>query len=836
MNSRALTSVAILGMVASLFVGCGDGDSTKLKICSPRAVQCLTDKGGLVCASDGTVKYPFSCDDGQICGTDEEGKTGCVGGCEPGETECASEAISRVCSDDGKTWIPVACEPGTGCDGNAETDEGEPNPDYGTCVRSDDPTVTVCTPDQTTCADGQTVKACETDGSNWVYTACLGNEACEDGECVVDPDKRCTPNTGTCVDATHVKKCADNGEEYLPPETCPGTSTCSDGACRGPVCTVGEVRCDDVRDGNVFTALAQGTYQPRALYTCIDGERWEVTECGQTDVCAYTDISSTAVNQYIEDLKSAMQNQAQEPPVFNIPDSSRATCQTPECAAPFALRELLGGFYEGLYFGSFACGDPTDDDPSTVDSFSLCEGLPPYNNLHWSNYTCPTNTECTYASDVQPAVDEDVLEGKSTRPQGPACVGTCTDGDIRCYDSQGESTITCQNGEWDISTITRCADGGREQWCRRNLTGSGTNFTQASCQDPACVVWQDEFETFAIPPGYGACGDDGKFYQCLPDGTMDAGVDCPSCVRSSVRAPGIVPPSTNVSHFAGYRPGYCLAECADTEQMCLPIGGSQPSPFYYECEGGHWSAIVSCPDGEACNDVPPDPEVPNSARRIICGDIECYPDQTACVDEDGNLGGPFLSTCNGRGEWGAPVECDRGVCTSDDQQATGKAACEDECIPRTKSCRGNAEVTCGNAARYGEPEPCETGTVCMSNSSSLARLGCIECVPSDPTNSNQRPDSRCNGSKLEVCGPDGTWATGASTTCPGVCASNPNPVPGNSRAQCETGSGGQAGGGQAGSGAAGRAGGAGGGAGGAGAGGAGGIAGFPNGGFGNIDG
>src|SRR6185436_4990916 len=41
MNTKALSSVAILGMVASLFVGCGDGDSTKIKICSPRAVKCL---------------------------------------------------------------------------------------------------------------------------------------------------------------------------------------------------------------------------------------------------------------------------------------------------------------------------------------------------------------------------------------------------------------------------------------------------------------------------------------------------------------------------------------------------------------------------------------------------------------------------------------------------------------------------------------------------------------------------------------------------------------------------------------------------------------------------
>ncbi|HVR18996.1 MAG TPA: hypothetical protein VMS65_04855, partial [Polyangiaceae bacterium] len=464
MTTRALTSVAVLALLASLFVACGDGDEMTVEQCSPSFVECLSDKSGVVCASDGSVSYPFECDDGQVCGTDERGETGCVGGCEPGETECASPAISRVCSDDGKTWIPVACAPGTGCDGNPETDEGEPNPAFGTCARSDDPTVTVCTPEQTTCADGRTVKTCETDGSSWVYSACATNEACVEGACAVDPNKGCTPNTGLCIDATHVKKCADSGDAYDPPETCPGTSTCSDGACRGPVCTVDEVRCDDVRDGNVWSALAEGTYLPRTLYTCVDGERWQVTNCAQSAVCAYTDISATAVNRYVEDLKSALENETNLP-VFEVPESSRASCQTPECAAPFALRELLAGsFYEGLFFGSYACGNAASDDPSDVSSFSLCEGLPPYHNLHWANYACPADTECAYVENVsQPG-------GSS---QAPVCQGTCTEGDVRCYDELGESTITCHDGEWDLGSITRCADEGREQWCRRNPTASG---------------------------------------------------------------------------------------------------------------------------------------------------------------------------------------------------------------------------------------------------------------------------------------------------------------------------------------------------------------------------
>jgi hypothetical protein len=817
MSTQALTSVLLAAVVATSFVACGDGDDDGGDLCRAGAVQCLSDKSGVVCASDGNERLPFACDDGQLCGTDESGRVGCLGGCEPGETECASQAISRVCSDDGKAWIPVACEPGTGCDGSVETDGGEPNPDYGTCVRSDDPTVTVCKPRQTTCADASTVKACEIDGSNWVYTPCAGNEVCVGGECAVDPEAGCTPNSGVCVDATHVKKCAEDGKSYAPVETCPATSTCSEGACRGPVCTVGEIRCDDVRDGNVWNALAQGTYQERAVYACVDGERWEVTECAAADVCAYTDIASSAVNQFVEDLKSAFLSD-QDLPVFQVPESSRARCQTPACAAPFALRELLGGgTYEGLFFGSYACGDAAGGDPSDIGSFSLCEGLPPYDNLHWANYACPENTECAYV--------ENVSRARGTA-QSPVCQSACTENDVRCYGAEGEATITCHDGAWDPTTITACAHDNRERWCRRNVVPNGTtNFTQASCQDPACVVWQDEFGTFLVPPGYGACGDDGKFYQCLADGTIDRGVDCPSCVRSSIRAPGVEEPSSDPRHFAGYRPGYCLDECANGEEQCLAIGSDAASPFYFQCESGHWTTVASCPDGRTCNDFPPDPSNADAPRRIVCGAISCFPGETRCVDEEGVAPGDELAVCDATGEWARPTTCERGVCSEDDQLGPGKAACEDQCIPGTKACSGTeAEVVCDDDARFGTPAPCEIGTACVPDRPSLARLGCLACVPADPREVNSTADTRCVGASLEVCGPDGRWAAGSATTCPNGCVGTQggNTTPGSARAYCAM-SGGA--GGQAGSGSGAGAGGL---SGGGGLGGAGGAAGTPS--------
>ncbi|HVR19258.1 MAG TPA: hypothetical protein VMS65_06175, partial [Polyangiaceae bacterium] len=120
-------------------------------------------------------------------------------------------------------------------------------------------------------------------------------------------------------------------------------------------------------------------------------------------------------------------------------------------------------------------------------------------------------------------------------------------------------------------------------------------------------------------------------------------------------------------------------------------------------------------------------------------------------------------------------------------------------------------------ARYAEPLACSSGTACVPGSASLARLGCIECVPRDPTNPEQVPDSRCVVNQLEVCGPGGTWTTGSATSCPAGCSGSQggDTLPGNARAQCRpsTGGGGQSGSGpSAGTGGLGNAGGGAGGA------------------------
>jgi hypothetical protein len=186
------------------------------------------------------------------------------------------------------------------------------------------------------------------------------------------------------------------------------------------------------------------------------------------------------------------------------------------------------------------------------------------------------------------------------------------------------------------------------------------------------------------------------------------------------------------------------------------------------------------------------------------------------------------------GQWGDPEDCPRGACTEDDQQEPGRDACEDECIPDTESCASAAaEIGCTDDARYGDPVPCTAGTACLTSHPALARLGCVECIPAT---ASTVPDSRCSDELLEVCGPDGTWASGANTTCPNGCSGSQAGItsPGQARAACVAppmggsgggGAGGAGAGGQAGGGGAGAGGFSGGGAGGLGGAGAGGLAG-----------
>jgi len=758
MKIKALTSTAILGMVAMFFVACGDGDNST--ICDPGAITCLDPSGGEVCSEDGTQILAFSCGEGQVCGENDDGEGACVGACDSGAKECVSDAVSRVCAEDGHSWVPVACATGTACDAAS-----------GECVPNTETGVKICEPDERTCANDRTAKNCESDGTAWVYTACAANEECSEGECVlVDEGVECTPNESECVDSATLARCkpsmddpsrGDGWETF----ECPDGAPCFDGACRGTVCTVGEVRCDDIRQGNVFNALANGTYDPRVVYRCNeDGSAWEIEHCASNELCVYDNIASATVNAYVEELKTFAQNGlSTDVPVLAIPESSRASCQAQECPAPYTFRELLSYYESGVTAeGSFACGDPLDAESEFGASYSLCEGLPPYNNLHWANYACTGTSTCRYSAQAS------VLPGSTAI--GPECSTSCTPGAVSCYDR--EHTVTCdEDGSYDLESVTKCAseDGERELWCGAALSG-GDGLDRGQCLEPACAVWREALGTFALPPGTGACDGNGQFHQCQADGTFAPAEDCEQCALDPIWVG--LPDSV----FGGLPPGTCGSACVEGEQICVtdydspdvPAGPTgYPTPAYYTCQDGQWE-VNTCPDNELCTSyTQQDPDEDGfMQRRIICGS-DCTPYSSVC----GGAGGKQIAHCSASGELGDFENCSYGACAADQGTGGGTAVCEAECVPGEMTCLDSlTEATCTSRGRFGEGTACEGTDICAGfvpdggGASNLSRFGCVECLP---VNQNGQPDMLCNGDEVQICGDEGTYASGPTTSCTG---------------------------------------------------------------------
>ena len=757
MNAKALRASLLLTATVSLFVACGgddDDDAPAAELCTPGEVVCLHEHGGQICSTDGKTELPFACNSGERCEEGEDGADACVGECSPGEKSCATAAVSRICSESGREWISVACEPGTGC-----SDES------GDCERKGDVTVAVCESGESVCADATTVKSCELDRSGFRYRACAENERCDAGACELDPEKGCVPQAGSCVDGSHVRRCNEDGTAYGEVEACAGGTRCEDGGCQGPICTAGAVRCDDVGLGSsdLVRALAAGTLSARAVYTCDDdGAGWTRSECEAAELCVYAGVSAAAVNAYVADLKAAIGDEARALPSFDLPASARATCRPPECASAFALRELYGSVNETG--GSFACGDPRDDDAEPADflrSFSLCEGLPPYANLHWANYACPEASECAYTS-VLPLGGGSDAEAVTV----PTCASECHPGAVACYaddgagseasgvgavGNRGEFTIRCgDDGHWDSKSLERCVseDGRRELWCGPDLRTSNDHFDLGRCMEPACSYWFDQFDTFALPDDAGACGSDGSFRHCLADGSFADARECARCVPAATGTP---------ETYAGFEPGRC-EDCREHEQFCVePSTDAGGTPFYYQCKDGAWVART-CSGGDVCRDYVERADPDDSdygLPKIVCGG-ECAPFGARCVDELGVPGGKRIQRCNDDGEYEAATACEYGACHDDEQGVphAGSAHCEGECLRGSVLCVNGHAIPCSSSGRFDE----ESDDVRRCTGATPLCIDGFGCAACDPGTLSQAPDVIC-GSDHEIvrCGSDGRY-------------------------------------------------------------------------------
>jgi len=172
--------------VGSAPIDCDDGIACTDDSCDPGTGSCVNDP-----VAEGT-----SCDDGDLCTTNDQCSSGVCGGTSP---DC----------DDGNVCTTDSCDPGTGCVNVANS---EPCNDGIACTTGD------------VCSSG----ACNGTEDN---SLCSDGNDCTDDVCTVDIGCSNPNNTAFCDDGD---ACTDN--DQCSSGSCVGVnicSTCGDGVCEG---------------------------------------------------------------------------------------------------------------------------------------------------------------------------------------------------------------------------------------------------------------------------------------------------------------------------------------------------------------------------------------------------------------------------------------------------------------------------------------------------------------------------------------------------------------------------------------------------------------------------
>lgn len=204
---------------------CPGGFACRAFVCSPIDEQiCTPDtstcQGNSVvtCSRDGTQFRSTSCEAGERCVADSPTAAECrVTVCSPDSIGCIDAASAYSCDATGTVQTRVPCGRDEFCV-------------EGVCE------VQACEPGATRC-EGDSLATCDALGSSETIIACDDTEECADatfgcrctgGECFV---RRCTPGATRCV-GSGFQECDEQGANWSAVETCPGATTCRDGACR----------------------------------------------------------------------------------------------------------------------------------------------------------------------------------------------------------------------------------------------------------------------------------------------------------------------------------------------------------------------------------------------------------------------------------------------------------------------------------------------------------------------------------------------------------------------------------------------------------------------------
>ena len=196
---------------------CDDGVCSDW-LCSPDSVYC---EGNIVktCDAKGSsFVSEVDCSEAAVCVDDV-----CVAKvCEPSELTCTNDFEYKQCNLLGTVWnTPVTCQEDHFCED-------------GLCHQQ------ICKPETTYCASDTLVETCNAKGNGSISNVmCVQNTTCLEGECV---PVICTPTTKTCIGGK-IGTCNATGSDYIM-TACGGEQYCKEGACYDWVCEPDTLLCD----------------------------------------------------------------------------------------------------------------------------------------------------------------------------------------------------------------------------------------------------------------------------------------------------------------------------------------------------------------------------------------------------------------------------------------------------------------------------------------------------------------------------------------------------------------------------------------------------------------
>jgi glucose/arabinose dehydrogenase len=699
-----------------------------------------------------------SCDDGDVCTTVDNCRSGVCGGsavdCSGSGNDCnAASCDSGEAAANCDIMTPLA--DGTMCDDTdacTENDSCTAGVCGGAAVDCDD--ANVCTTDScdsaTGCAYSNNTMSCN-DGDG-----CTENDTCAGGACsgtAVDCDDSnpCTDDScsaGACVNANNTATCDDS-------DACTENDVCANGACSGAT-----IDCDDSNPCTDDSCSAGACVNANNTATCDDGDA-----CTENDVCANGACSGDTIdcddgNPCTDDACNTATGCTTTPNTAACDDGDGCT-ENDACAGGICLGTPLG----------------CDDDNTCTGDFCV-------------------DGECTYLNNSAPCDDNDGCT------ENDACSGgACSGAAIDCDDSNPCTDDSCSGGVCVNDNNTAACDD--DDACTENdaCTGGACGGTTMDCDDSNPCT-DDSCSG-------GACVNDNNTAACDDD---DACTENDACSGGACGGTIMDCDDSNPCTDDSCSGGACVnanntAACDDSD-ACTENDA---------CSGGACSgSTLACDDGNACTNDTCDP-IDGCTSTPTTGACD---DGNACTENDtcssGTcLGSPIdcddgddctIDTCDL--SLGCIHDCAPQLTPCDFGSGPGSGTCDDNCTCEelvVGSCVDDQiEMCCDIAPQNGVRDDgcewcdCDNG-VCLTISIVFADMGGAfgACPPDGFANvhdrnlaltcfSNQTTCLPLNidaGGSFGSCAPDGfcnvhdanlaLTAFSGTTTC--VCPAGPQP-------------------------------------------------------------